>query len=186
MTQRTQNPDFQTNPNRNRLTHCPACGYEGLTEDSIKSFRCRTCGFLFFLNCAAAAMALIIDDENRLLVTRRKYDPSKDSLDLPGGFAEPGEGIEESLKREIKEELNLNVTGLSYLCSFPNLYPYKSVTYPITDMAFVCRVDGFESIEARDDVAGFYFIPIPGLKPSQFGLASARQVVQYLKENHPL
>ncbi|MCG8632470.1 MAG: NUDIX domain-containing protein [Desulfobacterales bacterium] len=173
--------DFRKNHNHRQFTHCPSCGHPGLTRDSIKSFCCKTCGFLFFLNCAAAAMALIIDDKNQLLVTRRKYDPARGSLDLPGGFTEPGDGIEESLKREIKEELNLEVTGLSYLCSFPNLYPYRSVTYPITDMAFTCRVNGFDDIRSGDDVTGFEFIPIPELAPGLFGMASARKVIQYLK-----
>ncbi len=172
-----------SNPNAHRFTFCPGCGSAALVPDSEKSFVCRACGFLFFINCAAAAMAVITDRHNRVLVTRRRFDPGKGSLDLPGGFAEPGEGIEACLTREIKEELNLDVTRLSYLCSFPNAYPYKSVVYPVTDMAFICDVDGFDAIKAMDDVTNFSFIPITRLVPGEFSMASARKTIEYLKTN---
>jgi mutator protein MutT len=131
------------------------------------------------LNCAAAAMALIVNEENQLLVTKRKKDPFKGSLDLPGGFAEPGEGIEQSLIREIKEELNLDVTALEYLCSFPNTYPYKSVVYPVTDMAFICDVKTFDNIKACDDVEEFYFLDLDRLDKNLFGLASPKKILEF-------
>ena len=180
-------PASDANPNIRRFTHCPDCGRPALKADSFKSFACDDCGFQFFINNAAAVMGLIRDDSNRLLVTRRKYDPARGSLDLPGGFADPGEGIEEALKRELKEELNLKVYDFSYLCSYPNTYTYGPVTYPITDMAFLCRVKSFDAIRANDDVADFMFIPVPELDPSRFGMASARKVIsffQHVVEDH--
>ncbi len=168
-----------TNPNASQFTHCPCCGDPSLVPDTCKSFSCRSCGFVFFINCAAAVMAVILDDKGRLLVTQRKEDPTKGSLDLPGGFTEPGEGVEESLIREIKEELNLEITFLSYLCSFPNTYRYKSVAYPITDMAFVCQVDNFDTIRAMDDISDFSFVPFNGIDLNLFGLDSPKQVIQY-------
>ncbi len=63
-------------------------------------------------------MALILNEKNQLLVTRRKQDPFKGTLDLPGGFAEPGEGIEQSLIREIKEELEIHHQEVAK-CIFP-------------------------------------------------------------------
>jgi len=80
-----------------------------------------------YLNCAAAAIALIFSPANNLLVTRRKYDPAKGMLDFPGGFADPGETIEECLIREVKEELNLDMEKLTYICSYPNTYQFKKV-----------------------------------------------------------
>ncbi len=130
-------------------------------------------------------MALITDDLGRLLVTRRNMDPAKGSLDLPGGFAEPGEGIETCLIREIKEELNLDVTALTYFGSFPNTYAYGGVVYPITDMAFICQVANFKSIRPMDDVAEFMFIPIHRLEPSKFGMDSVRHTVKNFVKRHP-
>lgn len=123
-------------------------------------------------------MAVIVNKENQLLVTRRKHDPFKGTLDLPGGFAEPGESIEQSLIREVKEELNLEITHLVYLCSVPNIYPYKSVIYPVTDMAFVCEVNSFDTIAARDDVSDVYFVDLAEFDTRLFGLSSPKRVIE--------
>lgn len=168
-----------TNPNKKRFKFCPFCGKPELEASSIKSFECNACGFTFFNNCAAAAMAVIENPEGSLLVTIRNREPYKWCLDLPGGFAEPGESIEQCLKREIKEELDLDITHLSYLCSSPNTYPYKTVIYPITDIAFICQVKTFSTICARDDISGYRFIPENELHADLFEMESPKNVIQY-------
>lgn len=171
------------NPNQQAFRFCPGCGKPSLVPDSEKSFSCPDCGFLFFINNAAAAIGLIFDSENRLLLTRRAREPFQGTLDLPGGFADPGEGIQQTLVREIREELNLTVTGLSYLCSFSNQYPYRGVVYPVTDMAFICRVADLSRIRARDDVVGFEFLDPFTLDLAAIGLDSAREVVRFFREH---
>lgn len=173
---------IMTNPNQQCFSYCPACGKKDLNPESIKSFACKNCGFCFHINCASAAMALIFDEKDRLLVTIRKKDPFKGALDLPGGFAEPGESIDQSLVREVKEELNLDITKLSYLCSFPNTYLYKSVTYPVTDMAFICQVKNFDHITAKDDVADFKFVCMEDLSIDAFAFSSTKNVIKHFKE----
>ena len=166
------------NLNQSAFIHCPCCGLATLGPGTEKSFVCSACQFVFYLNCAAAAMAVIVNKENQILITRRKYDPFKGTLDLPGGFSEPGESIEQSLIREIKEELNLEITHLAYLCSVPNIYPYKSVIYPVTDMAFVCEVNSFDTIDARDDISECFFMDLPELDTQLFGLSSPKIVIE--------
>ena len=174
-----------TNPNGHTFRFCPACSSRDLAPSGVKSFACSACGFSFFINCAAAAMALILNENQELLVTTRKFDPGKGGLDLPGGFAEPGEGIEAALAREIREELNLKAEGMGYFCSCFNSYLYAGVTYPVTDMAFVCRVADLSSLLPGDDVEAVRFIPVSDLDPERFTLASARQTIARFKAAFP-
>jgi ADP-ribose pyrophosphatase YjhB (NUDIX family) len=74
-----------------------------------------------------------------VVLTRRRMPPKRGYQDLPGGFAEYGESLETALKREIKEEINIDVVDLRYFASFPNTYLYKKVTYFTTDAFFICK-----------------------------------------------
>lgn len=169
------------NPNTQLFQFCPECGLKKLVPDSVKSFICQDCGFKFYLNCAAAAIALITDTDGRILVTKRKYDPFKGMLDFPGGFAEPGESIEQALIREVKEELFIETADLRYLMSLPNTYLYKDVSYPITDFVFLCQARSLDPISAGDDIDGYDFILPHKLDENDFGLDSAKKIATLIR-----
>ncbi|MFE3166638.1 NUDIX domain-containing protein [Streptomyces sp. NPDC059224] len=61
----------------------------------------------------AAADALIRDHDGRLLLVNPTY---KSGWDLPGGMAEGNEAPEDALRRELREELDLAVADLRFLC----------------------------------------------------------------------
>ena len=168
---------IQENQNALSFRYCPRCGRDKLRAATVKSFECPDCGFGFFLNTAAAVGALITDEEGRLLVTVRKGEPAKGTWDLPGGFADPGESVEETVRREIKEELGLDIISLSYFCSFPNIYEFGGVSYFTADVVYRCEVADASKAEARDDVEAVLFIPRDELDPEKFGLESVRKVV---------
>lgn len=50
-------------------------------------------------------VAAIICDGNKVLATQRGYGEWKDWWEFPGGKVEEGEGAEDALRREIREEL---------------------------------------------------------------------------------
>jgi len=52
---------------------------------------------------------VIIEQNSRILMIRRKNDPYKGCLALPGGFVDEGERIEDAARREANEETSLNV-----------------------------------------------------------------------------
>lgn len=168
------------NPNKQLFTYCPYCGEKALSSAGEKSFSCSFCRFKFFINTASACIALIFNEKNELLVTRRKRDPAKGMLDFPGGFADPGETIEQSLKREVREELNIDITGLKYFCSCPNRYVYKDVTYTVTDFAFTCRAESYDAIKACDDISDFYFFELSKIDKTLFGLDSPKIILDKL------
>ena len=163
-------------PKCSPFAYCPCCGAAEPDRTRPKKMHCLDCGFSFYFNVAAAVAALIVHD-GQVLVTRRKYPPAAGTLDLPGGFVDPGETARKALQREIHEELNLRITRADYFCSLPNRYPYGGMEYRTLDLAFVCRVTNTDALEPGDDVAGCRWIPVPQLQPRDFGLQSIKRLV---------
>jgi ADP-ribose pyrophosphatase YjhB (NUDIX family) len=85
---------------------CSKCG--GSIDEQIVGDRprevCSVCGTVFYQNPLPAAAALVLDAERRVLLVKRKFEPSKGMWCLPIGFAEMGETIAEAALRELHEE----------------------------------------------------------------------------------
>lgn len=157
--------------------YCPRCSSARLRTQGTKLLRCADCGFEYYLNPAAAVAALITDTDGNLLVTVRAKEPAKGTWDLPGGFVDPGESSEEALRREVKEELNLDIISMTYLYSVPSVYEYKQVTYYTLDLAYLCRVEDATKARALDDVDSVLFKSAGEIDPEKFGLQSIRKIV---------
>jgi 8-oxo-dGTP diphosphatase len=94
-----------------------------------------------------AACALIDPDGRVLLAQRPAGKPMAGLWEFPGGKVEPGERPEQSLIRELKEELGITVKEecLAPLTFASHLYPDFYLLMPL----YVCRRwDGF--VEARE------------------------------------
>lgn len=164
-----------------KLGSCPVCGSSHFELNSKKSRKCANCGFELFMNPAAAVVAFITNGRGELLVERRKLEPAKGTLDLPGGFADVLETAEESLAREVKEETGLDVTAARYLFSLPNVYHYSGLDVPTLDMFFACEVADDAALKAGDDAAECFWVAPADIHTEQFGLRSVRQgLYQYL------
>lgn len=158
------------------------CGSHHFEKRSIKSRCCENCGFELFMNASSANVAFILNDRGELLVERRKNEPAKGTLDLPGGFADAGETAEEGLAREVREETGLTVTSARYLFSLPNVYRYCDVDVPTLDLFFLCEVDGTDSLQAADDAAECMWVRPEDIHTEQFGLRSVRWgLIEFLK-----
>lgn len=70
---------------------------------------------------------LIIDDEKRVLLLLRKRPPEVGQWSIPGGKIEFLEPIEEALKREVKEELEVEVEVVSLLGVTDHVIPKENV-----------------------------------------------------------
>ena len=137
--------------------YCPSCGSRDIFFDGIKEFRCKACSFTFFQN-VATAVAAILGYDGKILLIKRGEEPEKGKLDFPGGFVDPKETAEEGLKREIKEELNINLGELKYLGSYPNLYTYKGVLYHTCDLFFYSNIDVFPTELDRTEITELVLI----------------------------
>ena len=133
--------------------YCPACGSGNISFDNVKKFSCKDCSFTYFHN-VATGVAAILQYDRKVIMIKRAKDPGKGKLDLPGGFVDPKESAEEAIKREIKEELGIDLRELRYLGSYPNVYKYEEVIYHTCDLFFYCKIDAlpadFDKTEIED------------------------------------
>ena len=144
------------------LFYCPTCGSQKMHQVHHTLTCCPDCGLHFYTNPKSAVAAIIENSKNEVLFTVRKHDPCKGMYDLSGGFVDIGETAEQAVVREVKEELNIKVTHLTYIASFPNIYPYRGLINHTLDMGFACQVDDFSTLQAKDDVEQYLW-----LKPEQ-------------------
>jgi NAD+ diphosphatase len=132
--------------------HCPKCGQPLPDRAQPNSVSCPACGFLHFFNPTVAVAAFVKAADGRILFIRRAKEPGKGRLAPPGGFVDFDETAEEALRREIREEVGVELESIRYLCSAVNQYPYRGVTYPVLDLFFVATVADGQRATALDDV----------------------------------
>ncbi len=165
-----------------KFRYCPCCGSSRFEENTEKSKVCKSCGFEYFLNPSSANVAFILNAKGELLVERRKENPGKGTLDLPGGFSDISETAEEGVRREVKEETGLTVTNCQYLFSQPNVYRYAGFDVHTLDLFFRCEVEDESQLQAMDDAAECFWLAPEDIHTEEFGLRSVRQgLYEFLK-----
>ena len=97
------------------------------------------------------------DDNSKILLVRRKNDPFKGMLSIPGGFINEGETAEEAMTREAKEETSLVVEPIAILGVYSD--PQRDPRMHTISVTFITRiVQGDE--DARDDAAALQWINV--------------------------
>ena len=157
---------------------CPRCGAErASTTQSAAPFRCEACKFIYFFNPAAAVAALILRDDGKALFIRRAKDPAKGRLALVGGFVDAGESAEHALRREVREEVQLELDEVRYLSSHPNDYHYQDTIYPVVDLVFVARTPDHDKAAALDGVASVAWLDPHTIDLADLAFPSMRDAV---------
>lgn len=165
----------------NIFKFCPKCGSNKFYEQSPVSKKCEVCGFEFFKNPAVGVAAVIFDDEGRMLAVRRTKAPAKGTLDLPGGFVEINETAEESVTREVKEELNIDIEVEKFLFDIPNSYFYCGWDVCPLDFFFECRIKDMSRLNIDlGENSELVFLKREEINLDDFGLDSIRQALKRL------
>ena len=165
------------------LKYCPACGSGSFSFDGEKLFTCGSCGFSYYINPASAVAAIIESPDGRIVLTRRKFEPRAGYLDLPGGFVDILESAEDAIRREIKEELGINIKSLSFIGTSPNEYIYNGLSYFTCDLGFICSSDELAEMKAADDVREVILLMPEEIDYSEIGFPSIKNLLSlYIKQ----
>ncbi|MBI2616713.1 NUDIX domain-containing protein [Candidatus Gottesmanbacteria bacterium] len=134
---------------------CPLCG-EKFQKKEPDLLVCKSCGFHYFINPRPCNAAIISDEKGNILLVKRKYEPKKDFWDLPGGFMSPDENIDVSAKREIREELGVEIEITGIVGGFADSYEYQGIVYPTYTTIVAAKIIKGE-IRPTDDVSDVAF-----------------------------
>ncbi len=123
--------------NNNRF--CGKCG--GITTDdrSERALECTFCGKIIYPRINPAVIVGVTDG-NRLLITRYAANRGVNCDALIAGFTEAGETLEETVNREVMEEVGLKVKNIHYYKSQP--WGYSGCILA----GFYCEADGNTNI----------------------------------------
>jgi 8-oxo-dGTP diphosphatase len=110
-----------------------------------------------------SVVAVIIDDEERVLLTRRNIPPFKGMWVMPGGKIDLGEPIFKALHREVMEEVGLEVEIGELIDLFEHLTPGEDNSHFII-LYYRCRPHYCDFSHNHVEVAEARWVPRGELK----------------------
>ena len=154
---------------------CGCCATPTVHEDTQRALRCPGCGNLIFPRISPAVIVAVTDGD-RLLLSKyagRAYT----RYALLAGYTEIGETLEQTVQREVLEEVGLRVKNIRY---------YKSQPWGVDGnvlMGFYCDLDGSDTITLDTQelaMAGWY--PRDDLPARDDGISLTREMIRTFEE----
>lgn len=102
-------------------------------------------------------MAVIVDDEGRVLLTRRSVPPFLDLWVMPGGKVDLGEALVDALKREVHEEVGLEVEIEGLIDVFEHITPGEENCHFVI-LYYRCRPLYCDVVHNKDEVSEFAWV----------------------------
>ena len=154
---------------------CGRCGNPTHHDDKERMVRCGKCGNLIFPRISPAVIVAVTDGD-RLLLSKyagRGYT----RYALLAGYTEIGETIEETVQREVMEEVGLKVKNLRY---------YKSQPWGVDGnvlMGFYCDLDGDDTIHLDEtELALAQWHHRSALPAHDDGISLTREMIRVFEE----
>ena len=140
---------------------CSRCGTAMRARDDEHARVCPDCRFTVYPPVSPAVMVLVTRGRELLLARKAEWTPGRYSA--IAGFVEPGEMLEDTVRRETREEVGVEVDNIRYFGSQPWPFPHSLMVAFVADYAGgPVQPDGVEIEEARWFDAG----ALPHLPPS--------------------
>ena len=155
--------------------YCGCCASETQHDDKERMLKCPNCGNMIF-PVISPAVIVAVTDGDRLLMSKyagRNYT----RYALLAGFTEIGETLEQTVSREVMEEVGLKVKNIRY---------YKSQPWGIDGgllMGFYCDLDGSDEIHLDENELSLAEWHYRGKLPAQDdGISLTREMMRIFNE----
>lgn len=139
---------------------CGRCGLPTSAVPRERSVRCAPCELSMYPRLSPAIIVLVRRGREALLARGARFPAAFYST--LAGFVEPGESLEQTVQREVREESGVEVTNVRYFGSQPWPFPHSlMVGFTAEHAGGEPTPDGVEILEAR------WFAPdaLPAIPP---------------------
>ncbi len=145
--------------------HCPRCGERTARIENEWGRRCPRCKYEHYPHLHPAVIILVRDGDRCLLARKREWAPGRYAL--VAGFVDNGESLEGAVRREVKEEVGVDVTDIQYVGS--QNWPFPSQLM----VGFVARYAGGELKVDPEELEDARWFPVDQLPhgPSRHSIA---------------
>lgn len=159
---------------------CPVCGATRQKFTPSRPFRCGDCGHTSFFGPVSAVGGIITNELGQVLLIERAQEPGAGKLGMPGGFVDPYESAEESLHREVLEEVGIRIEDVQFLISYPNRYTYQGISCPVLDLYYRARACQSQVIYAAEsEVSGWMWTELAPQILDRIAFESNRRALEY-------
>ena len=149
------------------VKHCLRCGHNlVLNTDHEGKNRptCKKCGWVYYKNPVPASACLVVNEQNELLIIKRKCEPNAGGWALPSGYVEIYQTPEECAVEELKEETGL----IGEIIEFIGYYTdYSPICERVISFCYSMKVTGGK-LQAGDDALEARFVPFNELPEISF------------------
>lgn len=149
--------------------YCGRCGTSTQASTTERARLCPACGQLHYPRIAPVVMALVRNGDRLLLARSPRFAPAMYSA--LAGFVEAGEGLEQSLAREVREEVGVEIANARYFSSQSWPFPHSLM------IAFNCDYAGGEIRVDPAEIEAAQWFSIDSLPDLPNPISIARRLI---------
>lgn len=159
-----------------KTKYCSSCGNEVHIQPKKAYMECSNCGNIMYPFVNPCIIVAVLK-EDKILLAHSPHFPPKLYSTL-AGFVEPGESLEEAVKREVREEVGIEIKNIKYFGTHP--WPFSNsimIGFIAEHASGEIQIDNNE-IEAAD---WFSLDNLPNIP--EYSLSFARVIIDYVIES---
>jgi NAD+ diphosphatase len=149
--------------------YCGRCGTPTRFRDDERAVECPSCGLIAYPRVSPAMMALVTRGRELLLARSARF--ASGVYSALAGFVEPGETIEDCIRREVREEVGVEIAAPRYFASQSWAFPHSlMIAFAAEYAGGAIRLDDPEIEDAR-------WFPIDALPKLPTRISIARRLI---------
>lgn len=151
--------------------YCGVCGFKTKHDLNTNAKVCPQCGNLSFPKISPAIIVAITRGNQILLAHSNRF--SNNFYSVLAGFVEPGETLEECVKREVYEEVGITIKNIKYFGSQPWPFPDSLM------IAFTAEYAGGEINIDGEEISDAQWFTIDDLPQIPGKVSIARKLIDW-------